>query len=63
MALLQDISVQNMSDFEFYLVRPLKVKSNGAVGLPTYNYHVSNNNHVSNSHHVGVIATPKQSIS
>ena len=35
-ASLRDIRLQNLSDPEFDLSRSLKVKSNGAVGLPIY---------------------------
>ena len=60
MALLQDISHQNMSDLEFDLLRSLKVKSNGAGGhhIPGYDsLLVSNSNYMSDSHRLGVIAT------
>ena len=36
MAPLQDIRLQNLSDLEFDLRRSFKVRSNGAVGLTTY---------------------------
>ncbi len=49
-----------MWDFEFDLSRSLKVKSNGVVGLPIYDFLLaSNSNYMSNSHRLGVIATPK----
>ncbi len=49
-----------MGDLEFDLPRSLKVKSNGAVGLPIYDFLlVSNSNYMSNSHRLGVIATRK----
>ena len=49
-----------MGDLEFDLSRSLKVKFNGAVRLPIYDFLlVSNNNYMSNSHHLGVIATRK----
>ncbi len=55
---MRDISLQNVSNLVFDLSRSLKVKSNGAVGLPIYDFPlVSNSNYMSNSHHVGVIAT------
>ncbi len=57
---LQDIRLQNMCDLEFDLSRSLKVKSNGAVGLPTYDFLlVSNSNYMSISQRLGVIATRK----
>ncbi len=52
---LRAISLKNM-----YLSRSLKVKSNGAVGLPIYEFLlVSNSNYMymSNWHRLGVIAT------
>ncbi len=53
---MQDITLQNMYDLEF----DLKVKSNGAVGLPIYDFLlVSNSNYMSNSHRLGVIVTRK----
>ena len=49
-----------MNDLEFDLSESLKVKSNGAVGLPIYDFLlVSNSNHMSISHRLGVIATWK----
>ena len=60
MALLRDIKLQNLGDLEFDLSRSLKVKSNGAVGLPIYEFLlVSNSNYMSNSHRLGVIGTRK----
>ena len=41
MALLRVISIQNMSELESDLSRSLKVKSNGAVGLLIYHFHMS----------------------
>ena len=39
----------------------LKVKSNGAIRLPIYDFLlVSNSNYMTNSHHLGVIATRKK---
>ncbi len=50
-----------MGDLEFDLSMLLKVKSNGAVGLPIYDFLlVSNSNYMSNSHRLGVIATLKK---
>ncbi len=47
-----------MCDLEFDLSRSLKVKSNGAVGLPINDFLlVSNSNYMSNSHRLGVIAS------
>ncbi len=47
-----------MGDLEFDLSRSLKVKSNGAVRFPIYDFLlVSNSNYMSNSHRLGVIAT------
>ena len=49
-----------MGDLEFDLSGSLKVKSNGAGGLPIYDFPlVSNSNYMYNSHHLGVIATQK----
>ncbi len=38
MTLLQDISFQTVSDLEFDLSMPFKVKPNDAVGLPIYDF-------------------------
>ncbi len=58
--LLRDISLENMSDLEFDLSRSLKVKSNGAGGLPVYDFLLApNSNYGSNLHRLGVIATRK----
>ncbi len=55
---MREIRLQNRGDLEFDLSRSLKVKSNGAVGLSTYDsLLVSNSNYMSNSHRLGVIAT------
>ncbi len=52
--------LQNVSDLEFDLSRPLKVKSNGAVGLSIYDFLlVSNSNYMSKLRRLGVIATQK----
>ncbi len=51
-----------MGDLEFDLSRSLKVKSNGPVRLPIYDFLlpvVSNSNYMSNYHRLGVIATRK----
>ena len=49
-----------MGDLEFDLSKSLKVKSNGAVRLPIYDFLlVSNSNYMSNSHRLGVIVTQK----
>ncbi len=49
-----------MGDLEFDLSRSLKVKSNGAIRLPIYDFPlVSNSNYMSNSHRLEVIATRK----
>ena len=49
-----------MSDVEFDLSSSLKVKSNGAVGLPMYDFLLlSNSNGMCISHRLGVIATQK----
>ncbi len=49
-----------MSDLDFDLSRSLKVKSNGAGGLPIYDFlSVSNSKYMSNSQRLGVIATRK----
>ena len=40
---LGDIATQKMHDFEFYLSRSLKVKVNGAIKKPTYNFLLVNN--------------------
>ena len=51
---------QNLGDLEFDLSMSLKVKSNGAVGLPIYDFLLASNcNYVCNSHHLGVAATRK----
>ncbi len=48
MALLRDISFQNMCDLDFDLSRSLKVKCNGALRLSIYEFLlVSNSNHMS----------------
>ncbi len=48
--------VLTLSDLE----RSLKAKTNGAVGLPIYDFLlVSNSNYMSNSHRLGVIAARK----
>ena len=50
-----------MGDLEFDLSRSLKVKYNGAVRPPIYDFLlVSNGNCMSNSHRLGVIATQKK---
>ncbi len=55
------VSLQNPSDLDFDLSRSLKVKSNGSVGLPIYDFLlVSNSNYMSNSHPLGVIAARKK---
>ena len=47
-----------MIDLEFDLSRSLKVKSNGAGGLPIYDFLlVSNSNYMYNLYRLGVIAT------
>ena len=57
---LWDIRLQNMGDLDFNLSRSPKVKSNGAVGFPIYDFLlVSNSNQMSISHRLGVIA-PRQ---
>ncbi len=56
-ALLRDISLENVSDLELDLSRAPKVKSNGAVGLPIYDFPlVLTSNCISKSHRLGVIA-------
>ena len=58
MAPLRGVRLQNLGDLEFDFSRSLKVKSNGAVGLPMYDFLlVSNSNNVSKSHRLGVRAT------
>ncbi len=58
LAPLRDISLQNLGDLDFDLSRSLKVRSNGAVGLPIYDFLLmSNSNYVSNWHRLGVRAT------
>ena len=57
-ALLQDISLQNMSDLDFDPSRSLKIKSNDAVGLPIYDFlFVSDSSYMPISGRLGVIAT------
>ncbi len=42
-----------MGELEFDLSRSLKVKSNGAIGLPTYDFLLmSNSKYMFNSHHL-----------
>ena len=49
-----------MGGLEFDLSRSLKVKSNGEVGLPKYDFLlVSNSNYMSKARHLGVTATRK----
>ncbi len=49
-----------MSDFDFDLSRSLKVKSDGALGPPIYNFPVVlKSKHMCTSYHLGVIATKK----
>ncbi len=51
MAPLLDISLRNVSDLDFDLSRSLKVKYNGAVGLPIYDFLLGyNSNCMSISH-------------
>ncbi len=40
---LQDIRLQNLSDLEFYLLRSLKVKCDGVIGLPIYAFLFNSN--------------------
>ncbi len=55
---LRHIRLQNLGDLEFDLSRSLKVKSNGAVGLPIYDFLLeSKSNYMAKSHRLGVIAT------
>ncbi len=55
---LQDIRLPNPIDLEFDHSRTLKVKSNGAVGLPIYGFLLmSNSNHMCISHRLGDIRT------
>ncbi len=56
----QDIRLLNLDDLDFDFPRSLKVKSNGTVVLPIYDFLLlSNSKYVSNSHHLGVLATRK----
>ncbi len=56
---LQDISLQNLSDLEFDLSRPFKVKSYGATGLPIYRILIlSNREQMCIAHHLTVTLPP-----
>ena len=58
MAPLRLISLRNLGDLDFDLSKSLKVKFNGAVGLPMHDLLLGSNCiYRSISHHVGVIAT------
>ncbi len=50
------IRLQNLGDLEFNLLRSLKVKSNGTIGLHIYDFLLmANSKHMSISHFIGVI--------
>ena len=42
-SILGDIATQNMQDLEFDISRSLKVKFDGAIGKPTYDFLLENN--------------------
>ena len=59
----QDIRLWNLSGLEFDLSVSLKVRSNGAIGFPIYDFLlVYNSNHMSIPHHLAVITSPKKNV-